>query len=86
MNINTKLDGIIAVSLSRRNLEGLIRQLDEKKKGDPAQLMRKTDAGLILLIAEEDNVHYNSPEREERARGEAGWSGPGDPCRSVVAS
>lgn len=68
---------ILSVSLSRRNLEGLLRQLDEGKRGDPAQLMRRTDGGLLIVVAEEDSVHYHSDAREAEAQGRAGESDPG---------
>jgi hypothetical protein len=68
---------IISVALSRRNLEGLLGQLNENKLGDPAQIMRRTRAGLVLVVAEEDNVHYSSDAREEESQGRAGSSRPG---------
>ena len=77
MNIDTQLEGTTVVSLSRRNLVGLLSQLDE---GDsPAQIMRHTNAGLVIVYAEEDSVHYNSADREANARGYAGQSAPDQP-------
>ena len=74
MNVNDKLDNIVHVSLSRRNLEGLIFQLDEAKKGDPAQIMRRIDENLYIVSAEEDALHYHSSDRNVEARGRAGSS------------
>jgi hypothetical protein len=69
---------ILVVALSRRNLEGLLEQLDADKLGDPAQIMRRTKAGMLIVVAEEDSEHYNSEHREPAALGVAGASGPGD--------
>lgn len=77
MNVNEQSEGRIVIALSRRNLEGLLLQLDEDKPGDAAQIMRTTDAGLVIVVAEEDAHHYNSESREDYAHGEAGASGPG---------
>jgi len=72
MNVNTNLDNLVVLSLSRKNLEGLIHQLDEDKKGDPAQIMRRIDETLFIVVAEENDVHYNSTSREAKVRGESG--------------
>ena len=78
MNLQTlkKSEGastdILTVTLSRRNLEGLLEQLDDGVR--TPQLMRRTDAGLLIVIAEEDSAHYHSEAREEAARGAAGES------------
>jgi hypothetical protein len=74
MNVNTKLDDIVVVGLSRKNLNGLLEQLDEKRLGDPAQIMRKIDGTLFIVTAEENGEHYNSIEREESVRGHSGAS------------
>lgn len=74
MNVNTNLDDIIVVSLSRKNLEGLLLQLDEAKKGDPAQIMRRSSECLFIVVAEENDVHYTSTDREEDVRVSSGTS------------
>lgn len=47
---------IITVSLSRTNLTGLLNQLDDHAKD--AQIIRRTDLGLLLVHAQEDEDHY----------------------------
>lgn len=71
MNLVTRLDGgiagapLTAVTLSRSNLEGLLQQLDDVQgTREPAQIMRRTERGLIIVVAEEDAEHYG-----ERAPG-----------------
>ena len=76
MNVNTKLDNITVVSLSRKNMEALILQLDEGKKGDPAQIMRRIGGHLFIVVVEENEVHYTSTDREESVRGESGAGHP----------
>ena len=56
MDIVSTTSGLTAVSLSRQNLEGLLQQLDEG--ASQAQIMRAIDDGRLVVIAQEDDVHY----------------------------
>lgn len=72
MNLTVE-DGYFKVSLSERNLLGLLEQF---KDSGSAVVNRRTQNGLLTIVVERDEVHYHSPEREEEVRGEAGWSSP----------
>lgn len=52
--------GFLTITLSRRNLEGLLVQLDNVrgKEGDAAQIMRRIDGLTLLVVAEENDAHY----------------------------
>ena len=65
-------DGNFQVTLSERNLLGLLEQLD---RNGFAVIHRSTDAGMLHVAFEKDETHYHSPMREEEVRGKAGWSG-----------
>jgi len=54
--------------------------------GTPRRIMRTTDAGLVVVVAEENEAHYNSEAREDYARGEAGASRPGQRYGEEVAA
>lgn len=56
MDIVQTTTGLIAVSLSRQNLEGLLQQLDEG--ATEAQIIRLTERGRLVVVAQEDDVHY----------------------------
>lgn len=64
------LNDITTVSLSRRNIEGLLEQLNDGARD--AQITRRTDAGLLIVHAQEDGAHYNGAGRD----GIAGASAP----------
>jgi len=77
MNIIYQGSDKIAISLSRRNLETLLKCLDN---GVPvAALVRQvSDDGTVLTVkAEENEEHYASGQRNEAARGRMGI-GPDD--------
>ena len=57
MNIES-LDGGVAISLSRSNLNALILRLDGGDPDDPAFLYRVTERGVLWVQAEEDEAHY----------------------------
>lgn len=69
MNLSIKGDAVI-VSLSERNVTQLLEQMQET--GQPAEILRRTDAGRLTVIVEPDHMHYHSELREQRAKGEAG--------------
>ena len=56
----------VSVSLSRRNLETLLKKLDfnatlpADAEGERSAccIMRETDDGLVIVTAEENDVHY----------------------------
>lgn len=65
-------DGNFQVTLSERNLRGLLEQFEENGF---AVIHRRTDSGYLHVAVEKDETHYHSPMREEEVRGVAGWSG-----------
>ena len=52
---------LLTLSLSRKNLEGLIYQLDHTYEGDSSQIMRSDGEAdkRIIVVAQEDAEHYN---------------------------
>lgn len=46
----------ITVRLSRRNLQTLLNKLD--RPGSRRTLVRATDHGVLVVIAEDDDTHY----------------------------
>lgn len=71
MNLSVE-DGYFKVSLSERNLLGLLEQWREDRA---AFIGRTTQHGVVHLVVEDDSTHYHSAMREKEVRGEAGWSG-----------
>lgn len=60
MNIIANDEGRVAVTLSRRNLETLIKMLD-RKTGISA-IRRQTESGTSVWVhAEENDAHYGEP-------------------------
>ena len=57
---------VLTVALSRKNVEGLLAQLDQ---GGPALIQRVHDGILVTVTAEENDAHYG-----DRL---SGRSGPG---------
>lgn len=51
-------DGEYNVVLSRRNLRSLLAKLDGDPGHSACQITRETDLGLVIVTAEEDDVHY----------------------------
>jgi len=56
LELSAPVSGHVVVTLSRRNLETLIKMLDHKT--GIASLKRLTDEGVLLVRAEEDDEHY----------------------------
>lgn len=71
----SKGSGDVTISLSRRNLETLLKMLD-LKVGMP-HLRRQVGGGILTIHAQENEEHYASQERNEEARGRMGV-GPED--------
>ena len=49
------------ISLSRKNLDGLLFQLDAvgmETEKDSAMIVRHTGNGRVIVVAEENDVHY----------------------------
>lgn len=70
MKLEANWDRLITVSLSRRNLEGLLAQLDTNEStSDTSQIMRRDGDTLLIVVAEENEKHYGDRP--------AGASGPG---------
>jgi hypothetical protein len=68
MNLVRNENGMTIVELSRKNLEGLLAQLDDG--ATDAQIMRAPQGGGMLIVtARENDAHYR-----HRA---SGRSGPG---------
>lgn len=65
-------DGNFQVTLSERNLLGLLEQFEANGF---AVIHRRTANGMLHVAVEKDETHYHSPMREQHVRGEAGWSG-----------
>lgn len=77
----TRTDDVVCVSLSRRNLEGLLAQTSADPFADP-QLMRRVETGELLIVTvERDEEHYHKDGRD----GRAGTSGPDQPARFIPA-
>ena len=71
MNL-TVTETVTVVSLSERNLHGLLSQWEEAGE---AQIMRRVESGeMLIVVVEKDYTHYNTEVRD----GRAGVSGPGD--------
>lgn len=70
----TKLpNGALVLTLSRSNLQALLAKLDGYPKKSEATIFKRTDAGVIIVSAEEDQDHYTElprgpmhPETEKR--------------------
>jgi hypothetical protein len=77
MNLAANMENLITITVSRKNIEGLLSQLDTKAKNESAQIMRKSGDTLLILVAEENDDHYASVKRDEEAQGRSGSSGPG---------
>ena len=59
MKIVTDLDGMLCVTLSRKNLNGLYEQLnDNYGTREHSQIMKKIGDKIVIVSAEEDHVHY----------------------------
>lgn len=61
MKITANLDNMLAVDLSRKNIEGLLAQLDDARNGvrDTPQIMRTDESGVLVIItASENDIHY----------------------------
>lgn len=72
MNLISNKDGIIKISLSRRNLVTLLKMLDGNV-AQPELHRRVDDSGTILSVkAEEDNEHYISENRQAAVLGRMG--------------
>lgn len=51
-----KIDNdIVTMTLSRRNLETLLEQLDQ---GGPSWARRAIDGRVVIVVAEENDAHY----------------------------
>ena len=70
MNI-ASLDGSVAVTVSRRNLEQLLASLDQELAG--TTIVRNTKKGVLSITAEEDDVHYDLREEGPGGPGLAPW-------------
>jgi len=57
---------VVAVSLSRRNLEHLLAALDTSLPGEPVLTRTCENGTKLTVIAQENDEHY---EREERTPG-----------------
>lgn len=58
MKIVSELEDMLVFSLSRKNLEGLTRQLDDPEI-HTAQVMKRQPGGtLLIVVAEENEQHY----------------------------
>lgn len=56
-----KIDNdIVTMTLSRRNLETLLEQLDQ---GTPSWARRSIDGRVVIVVAEENDVHYERRQR-----------------------
>ena len=76
MKLEANLERLITVSLSRKNLEGLLSQLDANSgTTEASQIMRRDEDVLVIVVAEENEKHY-----AERA---SGASGPGQTYRET---
>ncbi len=58
----------VQVTLSRRNLESLIKMLDDRDKWQPALERLTEDNITISVLAQEDSEHYDG-----RAIGPMSW-------------
>lgn len=69
--------GYIRVYLSRRNLEQLIANLDNPRADGKNDIEGSGDADTPrwFIVAEENRVHYNHPDRPAAIRGSAGKMG-----------
>lgn len=68
----------MTVVLSRRNLEGLLAQLDANAgTNEASQILRRDGSVMVVVVAEEDAAHYG-----DRL---AGSSGPGQAYGEKVA-
>lgn len=57
MQVALSSDTTFAVSLSRKNLEGLLELLDDRN--ETPQIMRRLEDGrMLMVIAEENETHY----------------------------
>ena len=83
MNLRQTDNDVISVTLSRRNLNTLLKMLD-MKVGYPSLHRLVDSSGTILKVtAEEDAEHYNSQDRNAEARGEMG-QGPEHVSQSPI--
>ena len=70
MNLVTNEPGRIVISLSRYNLQTLLRDLDDEV-GNPhlRRRVRRAPDGLLLVVkAEPNDVHYASEDRQTYVR------------------
>lgn len=71
MNLALESANTLAISLSRKNLEGLLWLLDNKD--ETPQAMRRIDDGRqLIIIAEENDVHYNDARVRQNSLGVSG--------------
>lgn len=51
--------GVVTVALSRRNLKALLAKLDGFPPNSARTITKEEDAGLLVVIAEEDDLRYD---------------------------
>lgn len=54
-----QVDGLTVVSLSRRNINALLQQMNDDDNPETAQIMRGVEGvGTLIVLGEEDAEHY----------------------------